>query len=286
MINKVAVTGAGGKVGRQVVQELLDNGYQVLSITHSPKGIAGEEVSLEITNYREVYKAFKGCDAVIHLAAIPSPLINSGDIVLNTNVIGTYNVLRAAGENGIFRVAVASTDCTLGFTYSKNRPQPEYLPVDENHPLKPDDSYGLSKVLMERAADAMVQRYPGMSIASLRITYVSEKKEYKSDSKFQEWSMDPEKGPWNLWSYIDNRDSARAFRKAIETDLGGHEVFFIAASNTRSLTPSRELIQKYFPEAELKEEIKGHMSLENNKKAEKMLNFKPKYNWIQEMEEK
>ncbi|MFW6309092.1 MAG: NAD-dependent epimerase/dehydratase family protein [bacterium] len=278
-MTKVAVTGAGGKVGRQVIKELKKKGYKVLSITHSPKDIEGEQISLDIRKYTEVYQALKGCDAVIHLAGIPSPLKDNNSLVIDTNVTGTYNVLLAAGELNIKNVAVASSDCTLGFTFSKNRPVPEYLPVDEKHPLKPDDCYGLSKVLMEREADAMVQRFPGMSIASLRITYIANPEEYQGKTSFKGWTKNPEQGPWNLWSYIDNRDAARAFRKAIETNLGGHEIFFIAADNTRCQLPTKNLIKKYYPEVPVKKKIKNYESLENNSKAERLLDFIPEYKW-------
>ena len=282
-MKKVAVTGAGGKVGKQVVQELLDKNYDVLSITHSPKNCPGEEISLDIKDYSKVNEALQDCEAVIHLAALPSPINRDDSLVLETNVIGSYNIMRAAGENYIKRVALASSDCTLGFTFSKNKPTPEYLPVDEKHPLRPDDSYGLSKILMERAADAMIQRYPGMSIASLRITHVTNSKNYNVDSKFHQWAKNPELGPRNLWSYIDNRDSARAFRKSIETDLGGHEVFFIAADNTRCHMSTKKLVRKYYPDVKLKKDITGNMSLEDNSKAEKLLGFKPKYDWTEEL---
>lgn len=279
-MQKIAVTGAGGKVGKQVVRELMNKGYEVLAISHRPKDCPAKEIVLDINDYEEIEKALIGYDAVIHLAAIPSPRTKSDSFILTTNTVGAFNVMRAAGENGIKRIALASTDCTLGFTYSVNRPQPDYLPVDEKHPLKSNDSYGLSKLLMERAAQAMVERHPGMSIASLRITHITNPEEYKSkNSIFLKWAKNPEKGPWNLWSYIDNRDAARAFRKAVEIDLDGHEVFFIAADNTRCEMTTQELVEKYYPEVEIKKDLKAHESLENNSKAKESLSFFPKYKW-------
>jgi len=280
-VKKVAVTGAGGKVGKQVVKELLSKDYEVLSITHSPKGCPGKEVSLDIKDYNRLVDVLKGQEAVIHLAAIPNPIKGKDTLVMETNLVGSYNIMKAAAENNIKRIALASTDCTLGFTFSKNRPNPEYLPVDEKHPLRPDDSYGLSKVLMERAAEAIVQRYPGMSIASLRITYVANPEEYN----FKYFASNPQgfdPSGHNLWSYIDNRDAARAFRKAIEINLGGHEVFFIAADNTRCIIPTKELIERYFPEAKLKKQIEEFESLENNSKAKKLLDFEPEFKWNEE----
>lgn len=267
-------------MGQAVIQELLNNGYEVRAITHSHwNECPVEQVSVDITNYEQIYSALDGCHAAIHLAAIPSPRKNADTLVMHTNVIGSYNVMLAAGTLGMNHIAIASSDCTFGFTYSLHRPTPVYLPVNEQHPTRPDDCYGLSKVLIERTADAMVQRFPGISIASLRITHVINPEEYLPDSHFSQWHDNPEAGPWNLWSYIDARDAARAFRLAIETELGGHEVFCIAAANTRCSIPSAELIERYFPNAQLKKPFVDHESLEDSSKAERVLGFKAIYNW-------
>lgn len=277
---KIAVTGAHGKVGQAVINDLLNNDYEVRAITHSHwNECPVDQVSADITNYEQVYDALDGCQAVIHLAAIPSPRKNADTLVIHTNVIGNYNIMLAAGNQGIKHIAAASSDCAFGFTYSLNRPKPVYLPVDEQHPTRPDDCYGLSKVLSERTADAMVQRFPGISIASLRITHVINPEEYSPDSYFSQWHDNPEAGPWNLWSYIDARDAARAFRLAIETNLNGHEIFCIAAPNTRCSIPSAVLIEKYFPTARLKKTFTDHESLEDSSKAEQILGFKAIHRW-------
>lgn len=277
---RVAVTGAAGKVGRYVVQDLLDHNYDVLSITHRErKDWISEQITLEVENYEQIYQALEGCDGVIHLAAIPSPKKDNDAQVLQTNVIGTYNVLLAAGNRGIKRIAIASSDCALGFTYSFNRPEPIYLPVDEEHPPRPDNSYGLSKIMMEKAADGLAQRFEGMSIASLRITYVASPEEYQSGTSFDEWTKSPKKGPWNLWSYIDARDVARAFRLSIETNLEGHQVFCISAKNSRCRIPTSQLIDKFYPNARKNSAFTGNESLESSLKAEKLLKFTPEYSW-------
>lgn len=277
---RIAVTGAAGRVGRYVVQELLDYNYDVLSITHRErKDWISEQITLEVENYEQIYQALEGCDGVIHLAAIPSPNKHKDAQVLQTNVIGTYNVLLAAGNRGIKRIAIASSDCALGFTYSFNRPEPIYLPVDEQHPPRPDNSYGLSKIMMEKAADGLAQRFEGMSIASLRITYVASPEEYQTGTSFDEWTKSPKKGPWNLWSYIDARDVARAFRLSIETNLEGHEVFYISAKNTRCRIPTSQLIDEFYPNARKNIAFIGNESLESSLKAEKLLKFTPEYSW-------
>jgi len=279
----IAVTGARGEVGRGVVRHLLDRGYEVRAITHREwKDSPVKEVCpLNIENYEAVKEALSCCEGVIHLAGIRSPLGVPDTDVFRTNVIGAYNVLLASGREGIENVAVASSDCTFGYTFTKNRPPLLYLPVDEEHPTRPDDSYGLSKVIIERIGEAMVQRF-NYSVASLRISWVMTPDRYREED-FAKLTRDPEAGYFNFWSYIDIRDAARSFRKAIEQDLSGHEVFQMAARDTRIGIPSAELIEDYFPEVETRKEFNGYESLEDSSKAQEILGFTPRFSWRDEI---
>jgi nucleoside-diphosphate-sugar epimerase len=277
---KVVVTGAKGRVGQIVVNELMNKGYKVRAITHSHwQECPTEQISLDILDYEKVFASLNGFDALIHLAAIPSPGKDDNSRVFQNNVVGVYNFVLAAGQHGIKRIAIASSDCAFGLTFAHNLPTIEYLPVDEEHPTRPDNGYGISKVVSEKICDSMVQRFPGMSIATLRITNVTEKPHSEGQHFFKDCVQDPEKGPWNLWSYIDVRDCATAFRLGIETDLHGHEVFCIAAANTRTFRSSMELIKKYYPNVLLRKSFEGHESLEDSSKAERLLGFKSRYLW-------
>lgn len=279
MSKRIAVTGAAGRLGQFMIQELLNEGYTVRALTlHDWEDSPVEDQRTgSILDFDWLQANLDGCDAVIHLAAIPSPRKDQDSLVMETNMVGTYNVLLAAGQLGIQKVAAASTDCTFGFTFSKHPPQPVYLPVDEEHPDRPDDSYGLSKILAERVADGIVQRFPGMYVASLRITMVTGPDDYVEGSDFRRGMSDPDHGPENLWSYIDGRDASRAFRLAVEADRTGHEVFCIASKRTRSSWPSRELIARYYPEAELRWDFQGNESLENSSKAKRILGFEAEF---------
>jgi nucleoside-diphosphate-sugar epimerase len=200
--------------------------------------------------------------------------------VFQNNVMGVYNVLLAAGLAGIRRAAVASSDCAFGITYSYRKTEPLYLPMDELHPAAPDNCYGLSKIVGEQAADGLAKRFD-MSIASMRITHVTEEKEYSRES-FKEMTVNPEAGPWNVWSYIDARDCARAFRLGIEAPFAGHEVFCIAAADQRCRLSSKELAERYFPDAELRKPLIGHQSFLDCTKARNVLGFVPQYAWPKE----
>ncbi len=278
----IAVTGAGGRVGRAVVSELLAHDYGVLALTNPHwRECPVEQRVVDIRNEEEVGsldRELSNCTALIHLAAIPGPGGRHPAELLRTNLVGTYNILYQGCLAGIRRMAWASSDTTLGFTFSSNKPLPVYLPVDENHPVRPDDSYGLSKLLAERVAESLVQRFPDLSVASLRITGIVTSDMYERGSKWVTGLVNRELSN-NLWSYLDVRDAATAFRLAVETDLHGHEICFIGADTTRSLVPSAELAQTYYPDVELKRALRGYESLENHEKATQLLGFTPKHDW-------
>ncbi|WP_040210146.1 NAD-dependent epimerase/dehydratase family protein [Clostridium polynesiense] len=277
---KVSVTGANGLVGQNVIKHLMKSGYEVTALTRNFwKGCPTEQINVDIRNYDEVFNAIKGCDAVIHLAAIPQPDKEDNDPrVFQNNVMGVYNILMAAGIQGIKKVAIASSDCALGVTFAHKPVVPQYIPVDEEHPATPDNSYGISKIVGEQIADSFAHRFPDMTISSLRITYVADVKKVKNDMNFAQ-DEDVDFYVWNLWSYIDKEDCARAFRLAIEADFKGHEVFYIAAPNTRCLTPSIDLINKYMPNAEVRGTFMDHEGFESTEKAERFLGFKAENIW-------
>lgn len=283
---KIGVTGAEGRVGQNVVKELLAHKYEVRAITmeawdESPS----ENCVADITNYEQLYKAFQGCDAIIHLAGIPHPLKEEDTKVFQTNTTGVYNACLAAGELNIKKLVIASSDCALGITYSHQMTEPKYLPLDEEHPTVPDNSYGLSKLVGEQIAEGMSKRF-NMSIISLRISAVLDMNTYKSEWFIQDLS-NPLRGVTdNLWTYIDSRDCARAFRLAVESDLSNHEVIHITSSDTRATVPTNELISSYFPETVLKKQFSGHECLHDCNKAKRLLNFQPEHSWRESLDKK
>ena len=107
--------------------------------------------------------------------------------------------------------------------------QPEYLPVDENHPLRPQDPYGLSKLVGEKLCEA-ASLNDDMQIASLRFSGI-----YTEEHRglLMERRKNPIiRGTGALWSYIDVRDAARACRLALEANFSGHQTFNLCAPDT------------------------------------------------------
>ncbi len=276
---KIGVTGAEGRVGQHVVQELLQHQYEVRAISMLPWSESPtENFVADITQYEQVYEAFLGCDAIIHLAGITYPIPGQDSKVFQTNAMGVFNVELAAGNLNIKKVVVASSDCTLGITFSHQPTVPVYFPIDELHPTAPDNSYGLSKIVGEQVSEGMAKRF-NMSIISLRISAVFNTEVYKSEWFIHDLS-NPERGVTdNLWSYVDVRDCARAFRLAIEADITGHEIIHITALDTRATVPSMELISRFFPDIKPRTLIAGNDTLHDCSKAVRLLGFIPQYSW-------
>src|SRR3954454_2357280 len=110
---RVLITGGTGLIGKATAERLLAKGWQVRVIDKHipPEAILDgvEYAECDILNYADLLKQTQGCDAVIHMAAIRSPVLAPGVDVFEINVAGTFNVFEAAAESGIKRVAQASS---------------------------------------------------------------------------------------------------------------------------------------------------------------------------------
>ena len=167
---RILVTGAAGKIGSKTVLELVKHGHTVKALDRRPMPAevrqAADTEYGDFTDALTMLNAARGCDAVAHIGAIPGPSLPP-DEVLRLNVIGTQNVLEAAAAHDIPRVVLTSSVGALGFSFPKHPCLPDYLPVDAAHPRRPQDSYGLSKLMNEESAAAMT-RLTGMTTIVLR----------------------------------------------------------------------------------------------------------------------
>ncbi len=273
-MKKVAVTGGSGKAGRAVVRELLDHNYEVRNIDRAvPVERICSFIKADLTDAGEAIEALAGCDAVIHLAAIPAPGILTDEKTFRINTTSTYNVFSAARLHKMKRIAWASSETTLGLPF--NDVKPKFAPIDETHYPFPQSSYALSKVVGETMADQFA-RWTGIPIVSLRLSNVMEVQDY---TRFRSMWADPNARRWNAWGYIDARDAAQAFRLGIERPIDGHEAFIIAAADTVMDRPSRELLQAVYSETPLRREIGTFETLLSIDKARRMLGYEPIHSW-------
>src|SRR5438445_2213202 len=140
-MKKIVVTGGSGRLGQVVVRELLAHRYQVLSLDKIPprEKLCPSWIA-DLRHSGDLFEALKGAYGVVHLAAYQAPNLAPDAETLGNNVTSTYNVLRAAADLRIKKIVLASSTAAFGFIYAKNLWAPDYLPLDESHPSKPQDS--------------------------------------------------------------------------------------------------------------------------------------------------
>jgi len=274
---KIVVTGGSGLAGAFIVQDLVQQGYDVLSVDRvKPTQPISAYRLVDMEDLGQVYGCAHGADAIVHFAAIPRPIHDADEVVFRTNVMTTFNVLEAAAQLGIARVVLASSVSVLGYPFNYHYFAPQAVPIDEDHALQPQDPYALSKVVGETMAQAFVRR-SGMTAISLRLAWIHTPETFKQ--QLQPMWADPAAGASNLWAYVDARDAAQACRLALAVDGRGHEAFFIAAPNTFMKTPSLELVRQFYAEAKTPATWAGNPSLLSTAKAERVLGFKASYTW-------
>jgi nucleoside-diphosphate-sugar epimerase len=273
-MRKIVVTGGSGKAGRAAVRDLMEHGYEVLNvdIVRSQEPL-GRFLKVDLTDLGQTIEALSGADAVVHMAAIPAPHIQTDEVTFRTNMASTYNVFSAATILELKRVVWASSETTLGLPF--DRVQPAYAPIDEQHPLYPESSYALSKVLSEEMA-RQFNRWSGIPFVGLRFSNIMEPDRYQS---FPDFWDDPHKRKWNLWGYVDARDVAQSCRRGLEADIGAAEVFIIAAADTVMQRPNRELMAEVFPGVPLREGTGDFETLLSIEKAGRLLGYTPGFSW-------
>ncbi len=154
------ITGADGFIGSHLTETLIRQGHNVRAfvfynsfnswgwLDHAPEDIRGnlDVFAGDIRDPYGVKEAMKGCDAVLHLAAlIAIPYsYHSPDTYMDTNIKGTLNVLQAARELGVQRVIHTSTSEVYGTA--------RFVPITEEHPLQGQSPYSASKIGADQVA--------------------------------------------------------------------------------------------------------------------------------------
>jgi nucleoside-diphosphate-sugar epimerase len=289
-MTQIVVTGGSGKAGRAVVRDLVDHGYDVTNAdVVAPSETVAPLLRVDLTDLGETIEAIRGADAVVHLAAIPAPRIRSVERTFEINMLSTYNVFSAATLLGVGRVVWASSETVLGLPFGRrgarnlldpaaepgHHPQPDYVPIDEEHPLRPHSSYSLSKVLGEEMARQFA-RWSHIPFIGLRFSAIREPAEYEA---FPASAADPHDGEWNVWGYVDARDVAQSCRLALTADIPGAEAFIVAAADVASDRPNAELMAECYPSVPIRPGTGDHDTLLSIDKARRALGYAPAHSW-------
>ncbi len=282
---RVLVTGARGKVGRATAAALTSAGHDVRATDLSPPVFERpdpgepEYVQADLTDAGSAFAVVRGTEAVVHAAAIPEPTRNPPHIVFQNNLMATFNTIEAAIRFGISRFVNISSETVPGFFFPERPFLPDYIQVDEEHPIRPQDPYATAKYCGELLMDAAVRR-SDIRCISIRPCWVQHEGNYERNL-----------GPWvrelpadlspNFLSYIDVYDLADATVLTTQSDLSGHEVFYIASPDNVGNRPLEEVVRRYYGDKievrkPLPREDAGYISIE---KARRMLGYSPKRSW-------
>lgn len=269
---RVLVTGAAGRIGREVVRELLEHGHEVRGLVEETpdEPLPVDTVVGDCGDPATADEALEGMTTVAHLAAIPSPIGAEEQVFVN-NTRATFVILDRAARMGIGHAVITSSISALGLAFGHRGMSPHYVPIDEDHPIVAEDPYALSKQVDELTARMIHRRY-GMDIAALRLSFVAQGE--RLAARARETCENPETTAHELWAWLHTADAATAFRLALEKRPPGWNVMNVMAETTFSDVPTRELLQRFHPTAEVRHPLDGHATTYSLDRAQHLLGFR------------
>lgn len=288
MGRRILVTGAGGFIGRYVVDSLLGKGYEVVALIHKKRPCfslpSGEDsristIETDICQESMVEQTARQagkCDVVVHLAADLGR--NGGSQTIQTNCLGTFHAIRLAEEIAASQFLYMSSIPVIGV--------PKYFPVTEKHPVNPNTLYHITKYAGEQMVCRIcpneikktILRIPspigvGMSEHSFLSFLLKSCREQETIELFGEGKR--------IQNYIDVRDIARAVLRSI---LLGKEGLFLIAGKEGVTNHALAVLCKELTKSSseivwgMREDPEeGNQWLISGEKAEEFLGFCPKY---------
>jgi len=276
----ILVTGARGKVGAATVAALVDAGHDVTATdvgrpAYEARRDAVAYTQADLTDAGDAFAVVRGHDAVVHAAAIPDPTSNPPQRVFQNNLMAAFNTLEAAVRLGVARFVNISSETVPGFFFPERPWLPEYLPVDERHPVRPQDPYATAKHFGEQLMDGAVRR-SDIACVSIRPSWVQWEGNYEGN--IGPWLREPAVSE-GFWAYIDAYDLADAIRLAAEASTAGHEVVYIATPDVAAREPLEELARRFHGDAAPEIRPADEPGAISIAKARRLLGYDPRRSW-------
>ncbi|MBX9622048.1 MAG: SDR family NAD(P)-dependent oxidoreductase [Alphaproteobacteria bacterium] len=257
---KALVTGGAGFIGSHIVEDLLGDGLEVISIDNYSAGKKEnlahlinwgqkfKEIKADVRDYKNLRPYLEGVDIVFHQAVSKNTICFKDPASdLEINALGTLNVLTAAREAGVKKFVHASTGSVYGDT--------RYYPSDEEHPLNPNSFYGVSKLAAEKYVRAFHHLY-GMNVNILRYYHVFGPRQDYSDvggvvsifgrRAFQNLPLTIYGDGTQLRSFTFVKDVVNANKFLALTDDVSGEAFNCASGVKVTIKELADAILKYF----------------------------------------
>ncbi|RZT88767.1 nucleoside-diphosphate-sugar epimerase [Pseudonocardia sediminis] len=252
---KILVTGALGKVGRATVAAAQAAGHDVTATDQAPPSYGPTDPSAapylraDLTDFGQTVDLVGRVrpDAVVHTAGIPEPFQDTEVAIFDTNLPALFHVAEAVRLVGVPRLVAMSSETAPGYMTGDPVLLPDYLPVDENHPLRPREAYALTKVLGEHMLDALVRRQDNavpVTAVSIRPSLVTTGEMY---GDFIKRTREAEIAPsFNQWTFVDADDLGDLALRAATTETPGHEVVYAAQPDNLRGEPLADLVAKAY----------------------------------------
>jgi len=198
---RALVTGSSGQVGAATCAALEAAGWAIRRFDL----VDGDD----LRDAAAVLAAASGCDAIVHAGAIAHDSAGPPEEIMATNVLGTWHVLSAAETHGVGNVVYFSSGQVFGFAEGEG--SPEYVPIDDRHPLRAARPYGMSKRLAEEMCEIWTNR-TGIPTLVLRPVMILDDAALEHIAE-----ADAEYG-----AFVHVDDVVGAVRQALEAPVEGH----------------------------------------------------------------
>ncbi len=281
MNETVVVTGALGDAGSWVV-DALRREYEVVAVDLSlPETTDLDGVTflaVDLTDQGPVWETVVDADptAVVHFGNIPHEVNHAGGDVYQNNAVSTFHTLEAAGRAGA-DVVWASSETVYG-THWPEPTLPEYLPVDEQHPVAPWNGYETSKLAGEAAAARVANAFD-VSVATIRPSWIQYPGQYQITPIRESFTTESAGASGNLWSYIDIRDVVSLVQAALAAGFDGHEVFNAFAPDNYLGVDTAAAVRAGYGSLPDRCDLTGDESGFSTAKAADLLGWEPEHSW-------
>ncbi len=279
---RVLVTGALGKVGSAAVGCLQARGHEVLTTDRAVPVFEAAEpgapryVQADLTDAGSAHHLVRGCDAVVHAAALPEPSQNVPHEVFGNNLLAAFNVVEASVRAGVARLVNVSSETVPGFIFAERPFLPSCCPGDEQHPVTPQDPYGLAKLFAEQLCDAAVRR-SDLTAVSVRPSWVQW--EGNVERNLGPFVRDDSLPSITFWSYVDAYDLAELLALAVEGTTPGHEVVYAAQPDNIGGRDLRAAVARHYPDVPVRGLDRPDAGGISITKARRLLGWDPRRSW-------
>lgn len=285
--------GGGGFVGSELCRQLTQRGDRVavLGMGAAPQGYAHEWIEADIRDSASVQTALGGrrFDVVFHLASHANDYGDPLDMVM-TNIVGLTNMLIYARDTGVNRFVLTSSASAHGWYPGAQFHPADYLPVDELHPVRPQDMYSSTKQMQETLALTFYHQYQ-VPVTALRLTVVAGPAGSGGGKAWRTFAECLAAGksvqifhfsPEEICHYVDVRDVARMHIAVAENQAAVGEVFNCCGPTPTQGAEFAAIVQRLVPGIDVQYGFpwslaQGGEIYFSMDKAKEVLRFEPVY---------